>query len=508
MVLDGKRTHHVDVQAAQTRVHDAERSHYDLLILGSGSTAFAAATRAKDLGKTAVMTEARTLGGTCVNRGCLPSKNLIAAAKLVYDARHPRYPGLTPVELPVDFHTLIAQKDALIAAYRNQHYASILSDGPGPNPVQVVEGHAVLVDAHTAEVTASDGTVRRLIGDRVLIATGSHPIIPDLPGLAEIPYITSDLLTSGEDVELTERPDSLIIIGGGYIALELGQFFARLGTQVTILERSGRILKEYEPEVSSTLTQLLREDGVRILTRATVGSVHGDTRQVTVTANVRGERLELTATKLLVAAGRTPATGDIGLERVGVRLDMQTCAVIVDDELRTSVPHIWAAGDVIGHETESQMATPVGAHDGGIAASNALAGAHLHVNHRVIPRAIFTDPQVGVVGLTDREAHARGIRCTCNSIPLSVVPRAGAIHDTRGVVKMVLEAETRRVVGVSMVGAEAGEVIQIAAMAMRFNATADDLIDQLFVYPTMAEALKIAAISFTRDVGTLSCCAS
>ena len=485
--------------------------HYDLLILGSGSTAFAAATRAKDLGKTAVMIEERTLGGTCVNRGCLPSKNLIAAAKLVYDTRHPRYPGLTPTEMPIDFQALIAQKDALIAGYREQHYASILSDGvtntQGPNPIHVVAGRATLVDPHTAEVTAPDGAVRRLTGEQVLIATGSHPTVPDLPGLTETPYLTSDLLTSQEAMELTELPDSLVIIGGGYIALELGQLFARLGTAVTLLERSGRILTDEEPEVSNSLTQLLRAEGVQALTRAMVVAVRGDERRVTVTADVRGQRQEFSAAKLLVATGRMPNTRGIGLEQAGVRLDKDG-AVIVDNELRTSVPHIWAAGDVIGAQTDSQMATPVGARDGGIAASNALTGAQQRVNHRVIPRAIFTDPQVGVVGLTDREANAAGIACTCNSIPLSVVPRAGAMRDTRGVVKMVLEADTRRVVGVSMVGADAAEVIQIAATAMRFNATADDLIEQLFVYPTMAEALKIAAISFTKDVGTLSCCAS
>ncbi len=485
-----------------------KQDHYDLLILGSGSTAFAAAIRAKDLGKTAVMTEARTLGGTCVNRGCLPSKNLIAAAKLVYDASHPRYPGLTPVDLPVDFTELIMQKDELITEYRNQHYASILSsDTHALNPIQIVEGRAALVDPHTAEVTAADGAVRRLIGDQVLIATGSHPVIPDLPGLAETPYLTSDLLTSQEDLELTARPDSLVIVGGGYIALELGQFFARMGSTVTILERSERILKDYEPEISEALTEILHDEGVRIVTQARVRQVAGDEHQVTVTADVRGQRRQYTAAKLLMATGRAPNTQRIGLEQVGVQLD-ERGAVVVDDELRTRVPHIWAAGDVIGHETESQMATPVGAHDGGIVASNAFADAHLRVNHHVIPRAIFTDPQVGVVGLTDEEANAAGIVCACNTIPLTVVPRAGAIHDTRGVMKMVLDAETRRIVGVSMLGVEAGEVIQIAAIAMRFHATADDLIDHLFVYPTMAEALKIAAISFTRDVNTLSCCAS
>ena len=484
------------------------RDHADLLILGSGSTAFAAATRAGDLGKTALMVEARTLGGTCVNRGCLPSKNLIAAAKIVYDAAHPRYPGLTPVRLGVSFHELIAQKDAIVARYREQHYSSILAQDPdGSSPIQVIAGRATLVDACTAEVVTPNGTVRRLTGDQTLIATGSHPVIPDLPGLAGTPYLTSELLTQDEDLEISELPDSLIIIGGGYIALELGQLFARLGAQVTLLERSGRILKDYEPEISAALTQALRTEGVRILTRATIAEISGDHRRVTVRADIRGERMELIATKLLVATGRAPNTTDLGLERVGVRLDKRGAA-LVDDELRTTAPHIWAAGDAIGATTKSQMATPVGAHDGGIAAENALAGAHRRVNHRVIPRAIFTDPQVGVVGLTDREANAAGIHCVCNSVPLAVVPRAGATRDERGVVKLVLEAETRRLIGASMVGPDASEVIQIAAMALRFNATADDLIDQLFIYPTMAEALKIAAISFTRDVNTLSCCAS
>ncbi|HEV2459580.1 MAG TPA: mercury(II) reductase, partial [Ktedonobacterales bacterium] len=472
-----------------------------------GSTAFAAATRAADLGKTAVMIEARTLGGTCVNRGCLPSKNLIAAAQLVYDAAHPRYSGLAPARLEVDFPALVAQKDAIIRGYRDQHYASILDEAEGPNSVQVVYGRAVLVDPHTAEVTAPDGSLRHLSGDQVLIATGSSPVVPDVAGLAEIPYLTSDLLTSEEGQELTELPSSLVILGGGYIALELGQLFARLGSKVTILERSGRILKDCEPEIGKALTDILRAEGIRILTRVEVQHVAGDASGVRVSTLVRGEPYPFQAAKLLVATGRRPNTADLGLERVGVQLDAMG-SVVVDAFLRTSVPHIWAAGDVTGRATESQMATPVGAHDGGIAASNALASAHRPVDHTVIPRAIFTDPQVGVVGLTDREANARGFVCQCSTIPMSVVPRAGAIRDTRGVIKMVLERPTRRVLGVSMVGVNAGEVIHEAAMALRFGATTDDFIDLVHVYPTMAEALKIVAISFTKDVSRLSCCAS
>jgi mercuric reductase len=486
-----------------------DHDHFDLLILGSGSTAFAAATRAADLGKTAVMVEARTMGGTCVNRGCLPSKNLIAAAQLVYDAAHPRYPGLQPAHMGADFAALVAQKDALIRDYRDQHYASILDlDGrDSPDPVQIVHGRAELVDPHTAEVTAPDGSTRYLSGDQVLIATGSSPIVPDVAGLAETPYLTSDLLTSEEGQELRALPSSLVILGGGYIALELGQLFARLGTKVTILEHSGRILKDYEPEIGKALADILREEGIHLLTRVEVQQVAGDASGVCVSTLVGGEPQQFQAAKLLVATGRRPNTADLGLERAGIQLDERS-AVVVDAYLKTSVPHIWAAGDAIGREAESQMATPVGAHDGGIVASNALDGTNRRVDHTVIPRAIFTDPQVAGVGLTDREANARGFVCHCNTVPLSVVPRAGAIRDTRGVIKMVLERATRRVLGVSMLGANAGEVIHEAAMALRFGATTDDFIDLVHVYPTMAEALKIVAISFTKDVSTLSCCAS
>jgi mercuric reductase len=480
----------------------AER--YDLLILGSGATAFAAATRARELGKTAAMTEARTLGGTCVNRGCLPSKNLIEAARLVYDAAHPRFSGLAPAQLAVDFPTLIAQKDALIQDYRQQHYTSLLENRE--DGVAVSYGHAILADPHTVEVTAPDGRVRRLSGDQVLIATGSSPSIPAIPGLADTPYLTSDLLTSGEAQELTELPASLLVLGGGYIALELGQLFARFGVAVTILEPSGRLLKDYEPEIGTALREILRAEGIQVVTRAKVEQVRGDASGVQVHTQVREQPQVFHAARLLLATGRRPNTTDLGLERAGVRLD-ERGAILVDTHLRTTVSHIWAAGDVIGREMESQMATPVGAHDGGMAAENALAGSLRMVDHTVIPRAIFTDPPVAVVGLTDREANARGFACQCNTIPMSVVPRAGAIRDTRGVIKMVLECPTRRVLGVSMLGVNAGEVIHEAAMALRFGATADDFIDLIHVYPTMAEALKLVALSFTKDVSKLSCCA-
>ncbi len=448
---------------------------FDLVILGSGSTAFAAALKAAELGKTAVMTESRTLGGTCVNRGCLPSKNLIEAARIYWEAQHSRF-----------------------KSYRGRKYEAILGDS---DKISIIQGRAALVDPHTVQL---DG--QSLVGDQILVATGSRPAVPPIAGLTQVPYLTSDLLTSEEDMELTEQPRSLVVIGGGYIALELAQMFQRFGTKVTLLQRSERILSEYEPEVSIAVHEALTEEGMDIRTRTKIRGVRKADGGNTVLVETDGHAGEVHAEQLLVATGRVPNTVGLGLEEAGVALD-ERGFVKVNEELRTAVSHIWAAGDVIGSQTNAQMATPVGAHDGNIAAGNALGGEPRTVNHAVLPRTIFTDPQVGVVGLTDEEANAHGFVCECNTVPIHLVPRAGAVRDERGIIKMVLERESGKVLGVSMVGRDAGEVIHEAAMGMRFGATVHDFIDMVHVYPTMAEALKIVALSFFKDVSKMSCCA-
>ncbi len=477
-----------------------ENGQYDLVILGSGSTAFAAALRAAEMGKTAVMTEARTIGGTCVNRGCLPSKNLIEAAKLVHEARHPRYPGIEPYNVRFDFGELIRQKDEIISEYRDKKYASLVDEQEN---IDVVRGRVAFADDHAVQV---DG--RRIEGEKFLVALGSTPVAPEIEGLDEVPYMTSDLLTSEEDVELKELPGSLVVLGGGYVALELGQMFGRFGTKVTILERSDRLLKHgYEPEVGLTLQRILQEEGVQVRTNATVRRVRAVEGGVAV--ELEGGD-EVKVERLLIATGRRPNTEGVGLEKAGVETNGRG-EVVVDEYLRTSAPHVFAAGDVIGNQYGSQMATPVGAHDGTIVAENAFArseGAMRPVDHSVIPRAIFTDPQVGIVGLTEEQAIERGHCCWCSTIPMELVPRAGAIREERGVIKMTADADTDRVLGVSMVGYSAAEVIHEAAMGLRFGATIDDFINLIHVYPTMAEALKLVAISRHKDPAKLSCCAS
>lgn len=474
------------------------RDTFDLVILGSGSTAFAAALTAQELNKTVVMTEERPIGGTCVNRGCLPSKNLIAAAKLLHDARHPRYAGLTPCTIELDFAALSAQKDDLVHAYRKKKYESLVGGG-----IRVERGHVQFVDSQTVEV---DG--KRLHGKKVLIATGSRPVVPAIDGLDSVPYLTSDLLTVDEAVELRHLPGSLLIIGGGYIALELGQMFSRFGTAVTMLERGPQLLgRGYEPEVGRSIGEVFAQEGLQVILNATAKAVRQDGPEVVTTAIVAGRERHYRAERVLVATGRRPNSDNIAIDLPGVALN-ERGEVVVDQYLRTNVPHIYAAGDVIGRQHNSQMATPVGSRQGGIAARNALSDAGMKgVDHRVIPRVIFTDPEVAVVGMTEAEAIAAGHRCWCNTLPMSLVPRAGAIRDTRGIIKMTADADSNEVLGVSIVGHNAGEVIHEAAMAMKFRATIPDFIDLLHVFPAMAEALKIAAISRFKNPAKLSCCA-
>jgi mercuric reductase len=471
---------------------------FDLLILGAGSTAFAAALTAQELRNSAVMTEERPIGGTCVNRGCLPSKNLIEAARIVHEARNPRYPGLASSAIAVDFAALVVQKDDVVHGYRQKKYESLIG-----NRISIETGHVQFVDQHTVSV---DG--KQLRGRKVLIATGSRPVLPALDGLDDVPYLTSDLLTVDEPLELRELPRSLLIVGGGYIALELGQMFSRLGTAVTIVERSERLLAHgYEREVGMAIGEVFAREGIRILFNAAATSTRRDGTGVVTTVRIDGRDEQIRSERLLVATGRRPNSDNIAIETSGVRVNDRG-EVVVDEYLRTSIAHIFAAGDVIGRQHASQMATPVGSRQGGIAARNALGtDAPRAVDHRLIPRAIFTDPEIGVVGMTEGEAIAAGHRCWCNTLPMALVPRAGAIRDTRGIIKMVADADTHEVLGVSMVGRSAGEVIHEAAMAMRYRARVQDFIDLLHVFPTMAEALKIVAISRFKDPSKLSCCA-
>ncbi|MBY6438406.1 mercury(II) reductase [Rhodococcus kroppenstedtii] len=473
------------------------QTRYDLAIIGSGGGAFAAAIRATSLGKSVVMVERGTFGGTCVNTGCVPSKALIAAA----EARHvaadapTRFPGIASVAGAVDMPALIGGKQDLVEALRGEKYVDV-ADSYG---WQVRRGNAAFAgtpDSPLLEVAAADGSVETIEAAQYLVATGSRPWAPPIQGLEEPGYLTSTTA-----MELTEVPDSLLVLGGGYVALEQAQLFARLGSTVTLLVRS-RLASKEESEVSKALQEVFADEGIRVVRRAVPTRVTRDaaTGQVVVTADVSGGAQEFRADEVLVALGRRPVTDGLNLDAVEVKTG-EVGEIVVTDQLQSSNPRIWAAGDVTGHPEFVYVA----AHHGTVVAENAFTDAERSVDYMRLPRVTFTSPAIGAVGMTEAQVLAAGIRCDCRVLPLEYVPRTLVNRDTRGFIKMVANADTGEILGLTAVAKDAGELA--AAGVHIIGKTIAEVADAWAPYLTMTEGIRIVAKAFTTDVSKLSCCA-
>ncbi|MCL6556505.1 MAG: mercury(II) reductase [Burkholderiales bacterium] len=457
-------------------------------IIGSGSAAFAAALRAVEAGAAVTLIEAATLGGTCVNVGCVPSKIFIRTAHLAHlAARHP-FTGLGRQALAVDRRSLLAQQQARVAELRHAKYESLLETHPG---IRLLRGFARFEDAHTLLVTQPDGNSLRLTPDRILIATGRLPHIPPLPGLAGTPFWTST-----EALLAEEMPAHLLVLGGSVVALELAQAYLRLGSRVTLIAR-GRLLPKEDPALGEGLKAALIEEGMTVLTDTPVTAVAFDGQSFLLKTGLGATRGD----RLLVATGRTPNTAGLALERAGVAVDASG-AIVVDDHLRTSVPHIYAAGDCTNSPQFVYVAAAAGTH----AAIN-MTGGDVALDLSVVPAVVFTDPQVATVGLSEEEAKRLGVETDSRTLTLDNVPRALANFDTRGFIKLVAEKASGRLLGAQVLAAEGGEIIQTAALAIKNRMTVQALAAQLFPYLTMVEGLKLCAQTFTKDVSQLSCCA-
>lgn len=471
----------------------------DLAVIGSGGAAFSAAIRARNLGKSVVMVERDTIGGTCVNVGCVPSKALIAAA----EARHVaadasgRFPGVSTEAGPVNMPALMAGKQSLVAGLRSTKYVDIAAAYDWP----IRQGEATFVgtpDAPVLQVTGPTGTTEGIEAAHYLVATGAQSRVPDLPGLDRVDYLTSTTA-----MELAEVPESLLVLGGGYVALELAQLFARLGSTVTMLVRS-RLASSEEPEVDQTLGEVFADEDIHVVRHAQVTTVAEDEAngEVTATATVAGQTMEFHAQRLLVATGRRPVTAALNLDAVQVATGSGG-EIAVDASMVTSNPRIWAAGDVTGHREFVYVA----AHHGALVVDNAFTGAARTVNYDHLPRVTFTSPGVGAVGLTEAAALAAGYRCNCRVLPLETVPRALVNRDTRGFIKVVIDDDTGRILGITAVAKDAGELAAAGVFLLEGQKTYLDVAAMWAPYLTMAEGIKLVCQSFTTDPSMLSCCA-
>lgn len=463
---------------------------YDLVVVGAGSAGFSAAIAAADEGAQVALVGHGTIGGTCVNVGCIPSKTLIRATEVVHQANttSKRFAGVEGHGRISNWSTVAAQKDDLVSNLRQAKYVDLL---PEYNNVTYCEGAARLVD------DGVEAGGKLLKSDRIIVATGARPSVPLIPGIETI-----DFLNSTSALALGELPRSMIVVGGGYVGAELAQMFARAGVAVTLIFRS-HLLPEAEPEIGQALGGYLADEGIRIVSGVAYRSVSRTEAGGVMLALTQGGQPEtITAGRLVVATGRTPNTGGLGLSAVGVA-QAPSGAIIVDDRMRTSRSGIYAAGDVTGRDQFVYMA----AYGAKLAARNALNGNSLRYDSTAMPAVVFTDPQVASVGLTEARARALGHNVRTSVLTLDNVPRALAARDTRGLIKLVADGVTRKLLGAHILAPEGADSIQTAALAIRGGLTIDDLADTIFPYLTTVEGLKLAAQTFDRDVKKLSCCA-
>ena len=468
------------------------KAEHDLIILGSGSTAFAAALRATNYGARVLMFEKSVLGGTCINWGCIPSKTLIHAALFKHEAHLGNRIGLNSDDdaRPIDAERLFRHRETVVSKLRQERYLDVLGSMKG---LALIKGTARFINSHTVECDGS-----RYSSERILIAVGGNPRIPDLPGLEKC-----SCYTSRSALLLKNLPSSLVIIGGGVVAVELGQMYHRLGCRVTILEHGNRILPSIELELSKSLQEILEEEGIKVVTDVNLSHLDKIGDLNVMYAEVNEQLHEFTCEKIFLAVGTVPATTGIGLETTGVALDDKGF-VTTDRQMRSSVDGIWAAGDVVG----KMMIATVGAKEGIVAVDDMFKrGCGCSMDYLISPMAIFTDPEVAMVGHTEESARQAGLDCIVNCMPVSTIPKAHVTGMTNGVIKMIADRATGRLLGVHLVCHRGADMINEAALALHMRATVTDIAATMHVYPSIGEGLKLCAQGFDRDISLLSCCA-
>src|SRR5690625_1103780 len=431
------------------------KDNYDLLIIGSGGAAFSAAIKSIEYGAKVGIIEREIVGGTCVNIGCVPSKTLLRAGEINHFAKENPFTGLQTSAGEVDLSSLVNQKDELVSKLRNQKYIDLIDE----YGINLIKGEAKFVDENTVEVNGEN-----LSAKRFLIATGASPSIPTISGLEEVDYLTSTTL-----LELKKVPKRLTVIGSGYIGLELGQLFHNFGSEVTLIQRSERLLKEYDPEISEAVEKVLTEQNINLVTGATYERVEqvGDVKKIYITVN--GKKKVVESEQLLVATGRKPNTGSLNLSAAGVEVGKRN-EIIINDFGQTRNEKIYAAGDVI----LGPQFVYVAAYEGGIVADNAIGGLNKRFELSVVPGVTFTNPGIATVGLTEEQAVEEGYAIKTSVLPLDAVPRALVNHETTGVFKIVADAKTLKVLGVHIVAENAGDVIYAATLAVKFGLTVGD----------------------------------
>jgi pyruvate/2-oxoglutarate dehydrogenase complex dihydrolipoamide dehydrogenase (E3) component len=480
---------------------------YDLIVIGAGQGGGPLAGAFAHAGKRVALVERVHVGGTCVNEGCSPTKTVIASARVAHVARRAGEYGVTPVaatdeqaQAPRDWHVDLRRvherKQHIVDSFRSASERALADAG-----VDLIRGQARFVGERTIEVVGMGGergaeATRTLTAARVVINTGLRAAVPRLAGLEDVPYLTSTAI-----LELTERPEHLVVLGGGYVGLEFAQAFRRFGSRVTVVQRDAQLLSREDADVADAVAGILRDEGVEVLLSAEARRVERDGQgaddvRLVWRSGEGGTEEVVVGSHLLVATGRRPNTDDLGMERAGIEANARGY-VQVNERLETSAPGVYAIGDVKGGPAFTHIAYD----DFRILRTNLLEGGAASTTGRLVPYTVFIDPQLGAVGMTEREARASGRRIRVARLPMSSVARALEVDETRGFIKAVVDAETGQIVGATVLGVEGGEIATLFQIAMMGKLPYTALRDGVFSHPTLAEALNNLFTAMDDDDG-------
>ncbi len=474
--------------------NEVGKNHFDLIIIGGGSAAFSAAIKAEELGLSTLMVNAGLpFGGTCVNVGCVPSKTLIRSAETVYHASHSNFSGIKPRGADVNFKKVIQDKKEMVASLQKRKYMEVVGDFAN---LQMVEGWAEFLDTKTILVNGKD----KYTALKFLIATGATTNTPGIEGLNDIGYLTNVTL-----FDLEKKPESITIMGAGYIGLEIAMAYNRLGTKVRVMQFTDRVLRSQTQDISEALETQMKQEGIELL--ANYRAVRFE-RSVDRTL-IHSKRPDGSLTTLeergyvVVATGITANTKRLGADRIGLHLT-RSGHIRVNPKMETNLANIYAAGDVA--DTPAYVYTA--AYEGRIAVENAFTDAEKEADYSSLPWVVFTDPQVAGAGLDEAQAEAQSIPFDVSKLSLRDVPRSIVARDTRGFIKLIRNPQNDKLIGARVVAGEGGELIQQLSTAIKYGITVTELADSFYPYLTLSEGIKLAAITFGKDVSKLSCCAS
>ncbi len=466
---------------------------FDYAILGQGSAAFAAAIKANEIGIKTVMiggnaTEGTILGGTCINVGCVPSKRLITVGTFAEELRKRRYAGFDYNVGKLDYAEIVNEKNKIVEELRSEKYDRVLESLENVSFINGI-GRFIgkdIIRAGKKEIKAGN----------ILIATGARASVPRMKGIEKVKYLTNE-----EALSAKKLPDSIIVVGGRVLGLEFAQMFSRFGVKVTLLQRSERIIPNWEPEISNYLTEYMRENGIRIVTGVKLSEIHSLKGLKEIIGEVNGKEVSFEAEEILFATGRRANIERLGLDKAEVQLNERNF-IKIDRRLKTTADNIYAAGDVTGEP----MLETLAAKEGNVATSNIFQNSKKEINLNEVPSAIFTYPEAAMVGMTEAQIINNGIKCSCSPLEFKFVAKSRIIGDTRGIIKIVIDRNTRKMLGVHILAPHAAELIHEGVLAVKLGLTIDDIIDTVHVFPTLSEGLKLAAMAFYQDISKISCC--